>query len=175
MANKRSKTLFAAVAAALTLSLHAQPPAQQPNANAWVEKEVLIRLKPGFTADALQPMQQLLDTAKLQHIGGVPGTYLLKSNSKSTQGLLTALQNHPALEYVEANALSIRLDSLTAGPVVPNDPDESLPYLNSISAPAAWAYGVGASNVAIRHHRLWRPRDPRGPGPQHLVVAATIV
>jgi len=48
------------MATALTLGLRAQ----QPQANNWVEQEVLVQLKPGFTTDVFQPLATALDTAE---------------------------------------------------------------------------------------------------------------
>jgi len=135
------------MATALTLGLRAQ----QPQANNWVEQEVLVQLKPGFTTDVFQPLATALDTAEFQRIGGVRGTYLLRSKSKSTQALLTALTGHPALYYVEPNHTGLRPDSsVSADKIAPTDTYWPNQWdMRLISADAAWPYGQGASNVAI--------------------------
>ena len=96
-----------------------------------VSGELIVRLKPGATADAM--LASVVPGGKAQRLGRL-NLHVIKLPPGAQAGLSTRIANHPDVEYVEPNR--IRRASVST----PDDPNYFQQWsLQAIEAVSAWS------------------------------------
>jgi len=120
--------------------VEAAPP---PPAAKYVSDEVIVRLQPGATMEAIQPFAGGHSLRALKDLGPLNALLLQVPPGKVSE-IVAVLSRAPAVIFAEPNYL------VHAAVITPSDPDWPNQYGPAlIQAPQAWTITTGASAVSI--------------------------
>ena len=120
----------------------AQEPITDINGPAYVEGELLVKFKPGFSVQSTDQKVAEVNGTAVETIPAI-NTVKVEVPAGQEQSAVAQLQARSDVEYVELNYIAYALDT-------PNDPSYVSQWgLPKIDMPNAWQIGEGSSDVVV--------------------------
>ena len=120
----------------------AQEPVTDIDGPAYVEGELLVKFKPGFSVQSTEQKVAEVNGTAVETIPAI-NTVKVEVPAGQEKSAVAQLETRSDVEYVELNYIAYALDT-------PNDPSYASQYgLFQINMPNAWEIGQGTSNIVV--------------------------